>query len=182
MRSSSGAGGRGGGPLHPSGEGADPAALQAGGESRPERFPVPQEALPQRSRVSATPHTTVGFLLPSLGLPHPPQSPCERVTPVAFCLLLIRMISALISWSHGPEPKRQTLELHSKLLPLKKKNLKKSPEKPAHVHAGAARRPPVPARREHVGPGEQKNTGGAKESSNYESLRYRKRNEAALFT
>lgn len=50
------------------------------------------------------------------------------------------------------------------------------------MHAGAARHPLVLAWREHVGPREQKNTGGAEESSNYESLRYRKRNEAALFT
>lgn len=52
--SSSCVGGRGGGSLHPSGEAADPAALQACGESRQERFPVPQEALPQRNPVSTT--------------------------------------------------------------------------------------------------------------------------------
>lgn len=39
-------GGRGSGSLHPSGAAPDPAALQAGGESRQERFPVSQEALP----------------------------------------------------------------------------------------------------------------------------------------
>lgn len=50
------------------------------------------------------------------------------------------------------------------------------------MRAGAARHPPVLAWREHVGPREQKNTGGAKESSDYESLRYGRRNEAALFT
>lgn len=39
-------GGRGSSSLHPSGSAPDPAALQAGGESHQERFPVPQEALP----------------------------------------------------------------------------------------------------------------------------------------
>lgn len=38
-------GGRGSSSLHPSGSAPDPAALQAGGESRQEHFPVPQEAL-----------------------------------------------------------------------------------------------------------------------------------------
>lgn len=38
-------GGRGGRSLHPSGSTPDSAAIQAGGESRQEHFPVPQEAL-----------------------------------------------------------------------------------------------------------------------------------------
>lgn len=38
-------GGRGGCSLHPFGSTPDPAAIQAGGESRQEHFPVPQEAL-----------------------------------------------------------------------------------------------------------------------------------------
>lgn len=38
-------GGRGSSSLHASGSAPDPATLQAGGESRQERFPVPQEAL-----------------------------------------------------------------------------------------------------------------------------------------
>ncbi|XP_034419266.1 dimethyladenosine transferase 1, mitochondrial isoform X2 [Cyclopterus lumpus] len=42
-------GGRGSSSLHPSDSAPDPAALQAGGESRQKRVPVPQEALPQRS-------------------------------------------------------------------------------------------------------------------------------------
>ena len=48
--------------FHPPGSAPDPAALQAGGESRQERFPIPQEALPQRSRVS----TLVSSLSPSI--------------------------------------------------------------------------------------------------------------------
>lgn len=60
--SSSCVGGRGGGSLHPSDEAADPAALQACGKSRQERFPIPQEALPQRNRVS-TAHTAERLLL-----------------------------------------------------------------------------------------------------------------------
>lgn len=55
-------GGRGGGSLHASGEAADPAALQACGESRQERFPVPQEALPQRNRVSTALTAVLGMI------------------------------------------------------------------------------------------------------------------------
>lgn len=45
-------GGCGSSSLHSSGSAPDPAALQAGGESRQEHFPASQEALLQRSGVS----------------------------------------------------------------------------------------------------------------------------------